>query len=63
MRHWATGIAVITTQNSHGPHGMAADSPLSVSLDPPTPPISLKLVPHQATFAPSHRPARTPPRP
>ncbi|MFF9591231.1 flavin reductase family protein [Streptomyces sp. NPDC014646] len=43
MRHWATGIAVITTQNSHCPHGMAAVSLLSVSLDPPTPPISLKL--------------------
>ncbi|MFD5555496.1 flavin reductase family protein [Streptomyces sp. NPDC127068] len=42
MRHWATGVAVITTQSPRGPHGMTVNSLLSVSLDPPTVLISLK---------------------
>jgi flavin reductase (DIM6/NTAB) family NADH-FMN oxidoreductase RutF len=35
MRHWATGITVITTQGPDGPHGMTANSFTGVSLDPP----------------------------
>ncbi|MFE7134624.1 flavin reductase family protein [Streptomyces sp. NPDC057638] len=42
MRHWATGVAVVTTQGPEGPHGMTLNSLLSVSLDPPTLLISLK---------------------
>lgn len=42
MRHWATGVAVITTRSPLGPHGMTVNSVLSVSLDPPTLLISLK---------------------
>ncbi|MEU0686432.1 flavin reductase family protein [Streptomyces uncialis] len=42
MRHWATGVAVITTRSPLGPHGMTVNSLLSVSLDPPTLLISLK---------------------
>ncbi|MER7045584.1 flavin reductase family protein [Streptomyces jumonjinensis] len=42
MRHWATGVAVITTESPQGPHGMTVNSLLSVSLDPPTLLISLK---------------------
>jgi flavin reductase (DIM6/NTAB) family NADH-FMN oxidoreductase RutF len=42
MRHWATGVAVVTTRSPRGPHGMTVNSLLSVSLDPPTVLISLK---------------------
>ncbi|WP_407564311.1 flavin reductase family protein [Streptomyces sp. 184] len=63
MRHWATGIAVVTTRGARGaydaggacdarvvcstpaargPHGMTANSLLSVSLHPPTLLISLQ---------------------
>ncbi|MFI2209911.1 flavin reductase family protein [Streptomyces sp. NPDC020141] len=42
MRHWATGVAVVTTEGPEGPHGMTVNSLLSVSLSPPTLLISLK---------------------
>jgi flavin reductase (DIM6/NTAB) family NADH-FMN oxidoreductase RutF len=35
MRHWATGVTIITTQGPDGPHGMTANSFTGVSLDPP----------------------------
>ncbi|WP_433336940.1 flavin reductase family protein [Spirillospora sp. CA-294931] len=36
MRHWASGVAVITMRSPDGPHGMTVNALLSVSLDPPT---------------------------
>ncbi len=35
MRHWATGVTVITTLGPDGPHGMTANSFTGVSLEPP----------------------------
>jgi flavin reductase (DIM6/NTAB) family NADH-FMN oxidoreductase RutF len=35
MRCWATGVTIITTVGSNGPHGMTASSFTGVSLDPP----------------------------
>jgi flavin reductase (DIM6/NTAB) family NADH-FMN oxidoreductase RutF len=35
MRHWATGVTVVTTAGPDGPHGMTANSFTGVSLDPP----------------------------
>jgi flavin reductase len=35
MRHWATGVTIITTQTPEGPHGMTANTFTGVSLDPP----------------------------
>src|SRR5437764_6212505 len=35
MRHWTSGITVITTRREGGIHGMTASSFCSVSLDPP----------------------------
>jgi flavin reductase (DIM6/NTAB) family NADH-FMN oxidoreductase RutF len=35
MRHWATGVTIVTTTAPDGPHGMTANSFTGVSLDPP----------------------------
>jgi flavin reductase (DIM6/NTAB) family NADH-FMN oxidoreductase RutF len=35
MGRFATGVAVITTEDASGPHGMTVNSLTSVSLDPP----------------------------
>jgi flavin reductase (DIM6/NTAB) family NADH-FMN oxidoreductase RutF len=35
MRHWATGVTVVTTKGPDGPHGMTANSFTGVSLEPP----------------------------
>src|SRR5437667_9059989 len=35
MRHWATGVTIVTTPGPDGPHGMTANSFTGVSLDPP----------------------------
>jgi flavin reductase (DIM6/NTAB) family NADH-FMN oxidoreductase RutF len=35
MRHWASGITVVTTRRKGGIHGMTASSFSSVSLNPP----------------------------
>jgi flavin reductase (DIM6/NTAB) family NADH-FMN oxidoreductase RutF len=35
MRHWATGVTLVTTPGPDGPHGMTANSFTGVSLDPP----------------------------
>jgi flavin reductase len=35
MRHWVTGVTVVTTPGPDGPHGMTANSFTGVSLDPP----------------------------
>ncbi|MFG3257764.1 flavin reductase family protein [Streptomyces sp. NPDC048172] len=36
MRHFPTGVTVLTTTGPEGPHGMTANAVMSVSLDPPT---------------------------
>lgn len=35
MRHWATGVTIVTTRGPDGPHGMTANTFTGVSLDPP----------------------------
>jgi flavin reductase (DIM6/NTAB) family NADH-FMN oxidoreductase RutF len=35
MRHWATGVAVVTSRSGDAAHGMTVNSFVSVSLDPP----------------------------
>lgn len=35
MRHWATGITVVTCPTPEGPHGITVNSFTSLSLDPP----------------------------
>jgi len=35
MRHWATGVCVVTTQGADGPAGCTISSLMSVSLSPP----------------------------
>lgn len=35
MRHWATGVAVVTSRYREDEHGMTVNSFTSVSLDPP----------------------------
>jgi flavin reductase (DIM6/NTAB) family NADH-FMN oxidoreductase RutF len=41
MRHWATGITIVSTQQDGIFHGMTVSSFTSVSLEPPTVTISL----------------------
>ncbi|MFH8990043.1 flavin reductase family protein [Streptomyces sp. NPDC017940] len=36
MRHFPTGVTVLTTTGPAGPHGMTANAVMSVSLHPPT---------------------------
>ncbi|MEU2563689.1 flavin reductase family protein [Streptomyces longispororuber] len=36
MRHFPTGVTVLTTNGPEGPHGMTANAFMSVSLHPPT---------------------------
>ena len=35
MRQWATGVTLVTAQDSHGPHGMTVSSFTAISLEPP----------------------------
>jgi flavin reductase (DIM6/NTAB) family NADH-FMN oxidoreductase RutF len=35
MRHWTTGVSVVTSQSGNHQHGMTVNSLTSVSLDPP----------------------------
>ncbi len=35
MRHWATGVTVVTSRGPGGPHGITVNSFGSLSLDPP----------------------------
>ena len=35
MRKWATGVTLVTAQDSQGPHGMTVSSFTAVSLEPP----------------------------
>jgi flavin reductase (DIM6/NTAB) family NADH-FMN oxidoreductase RutF len=36
MRHWVTGVSIVTSQHEGVRHGMTVNSLASVSLDPPT---------------------------
>ena len=35
MRHWATGVTIVTTRHNGQPHAMTANAVTSLSLDPP----------------------------
>ncbi len=35
MRHWVTGVAVVTSAMGEARHGMTVNSFVSISLDPP----------------------------
>lgn len=41
MRHWATGVTIVSAQKNGSFHGMTVSSFASVSLEPPTVTISL----------------------
>ena len=41
MRHWTTGVTIVSAQQSGNYHGMTVSSFTSVSLEPPTVTISL----------------------
>ena len=43
MRHWATGVAVVTSQFEHFRHGMTVNSFVSVSIDPPMVSVTMNL--------------------
>lgn len=49
MRHWASGVAVVTSRAGDIRHGMTVNSFTSVSLDPPI--ISLSLAHQTRTIA------------
>jgi flavin reductase (DIM6/NTAB) family NADH-FMN oxidoreductase RutF len=42
MRHWASGVTLVTAQDGRGPHGMTVSSFTSLSLDPPLIMVSLE---------------------
>jgi flavin reductase (DIM6/NTAB) family NADH-FMN oxidoreductase RutF len=42
MRHWATGVTIVTAQDGDAKHGMTVNSFISVSLDPPLVLVSLE---------------------
>ena len=42
LRHWASGVTIVTTGNASQIHGMTASSFISVSLDPPLVLVSLE---------------------
>jgi flavin reductase (DIM6/NTAB) family NADH-FMN oxidoreductase RutF len=44
MRHWTTGVAVVTSSHNGGVHGMTVNSFTSVSLDPPVVAVTLANV-------------------
>jgi flavin reductase (DIM6/NTAB) family NADH-FMN oxidoreductase RutF len=42
MRHWATGVTIVTAQDGAARHGMTVNSFISVSLEPPLVLVSLE---------------------
>jgi flavin reductase (DIM6/NTAB) family NADH-FMN oxidoreductase RutF len=57
LRHWASGITVVTTRHEGGIHGMTASSFCSLSIDPPLVLVSVnkrnrthELIPRHGAF-------------
>lgn len=48
MRHWTTGVSVVTSRYGDAQHGMTVNSLASISLDPPM--VSLSLANATRTF-------------
>ena len=42
MRHWATGVTIVTSRDGDAQHGMTVNSFVSVSLEPPQVLVSLE---------------------
>lgn len=50
MRHWATGVTIVTAQYNGTRHGMTVNSFTSISLDPPLVLVSLERVTRTRQF-------------
>ncbi len=57
MRHWTTGVSVVTSRQGEARHGMTVNSLTSISLDPPLVAVTLanltrtlELVRHSGVF-------------
>ncbi len=48
MRHWTTGVSIVTSRSGVAQHGMTVNSLASISLDPPM--ISISLANQTRTF-------------
>ncbi|GAP14068.1 conserved protein/domain typically associated with flavoprotein oxygenases, DIM6/NTAB family [Longilinea arvoryzae] len=48
MRHWTTGVSIVTSQYGDSQHGMTVNSLTSISLDPPM--VSVTLANGTRTF-------------
>jgi len=42
MRHWPTGVAIVTTTGAHGPAGCTVNALMSLSVEPPLLLVSLR---------------------
>jgi len=43
MRHWVTGVSVVTSRLGEMAHGMTVNSFVSISLDPPVVAVTMKM--------------------